>query len=134
MKKKVLTVCLVFACAAALFLPVRADETGTETDFSRILEENGIHVEGHTEPLSFRALEGLLLEVDTEYSQVWEKYKAILSSGEPVVLSPEEILELHYYRLSQAEQSMFLARAKNQKVNIDMNQEEVILIGYNPNF
>lgn len=132
MKKKILTAGLAFACAAALFLPVKADET--ETGFSRILEENGIHVEGHTEPLSFDALEGLLLEVDTEYSQVWEKYKAILSGGESVVLSPEEILELHYYRLSHAEQSMFLARAKNQKVNIDMNQEEVILISYNPNF
>lgn len=131
-KKKILTSGLALACAAVLLLPAKAD--ANETSFDSLLKDYQICVEGQTETLSFGAVEGLLMEVDIKYSEVWKKYKEILSRQESVNLSPEDILELHYYSLNDMEQKAFLARVRNQKVHIDISQKEDILISYNPNF
>lgn len=132
MGRKILTSGLALACVAVLLLPAKAG--ANETSFDSLLEDYQICVEGQTEALSFGAIEGLLMEVDTKYSEVWKKYKEILSRQESVALSPKDILELHYYSLTDMEQKAFLARARNQKVNIDISQKEAILISYNPNF
>ena len=100
---------------------------------SKELAAQNITVSGSNTELSHFQLSGLLDCINTEYSTIISKYDEILSATKGnISITPEDILELHYYSLTTKEQEIFLQDAKNQRVDIS-SKDGAILISYNSN-
>lgn len=69
--------------------------------------------------------------MDIDDENIYKKYEQYNVDSQKV--SPEEILELHYYSLNGSEREEFLKKIQNQEVAIDMGDNGAILISYNVN-
>lgn len=135
MKKKLLIIGIFFICSLVLYSTANANANDVKEDFSTILKENDITVIGNMSKLTEFQIDGLLRDIDSKYTEIYEKYENyILAEGTKIELSPEEILELDYYTLSESEQEYFLNRTRNQIITIFVDEYGTILISYNPNF
>ncbi len=97
--------------------------------FSEILNQYNVKVTGDYYKLTNYELNGLLMDIDDE--NIYKKYEQYNVDSQEV--SPEEILELHYYSLDGSEREEFLKKIQNQEVTIDMGDNGAILISYNVN-
>lgn len=137
MKKKLLIIGMFFICSLVFYSTADANTNANDEkeDFSTILKANNITLIGSMSKLTEFQIDGLLMDIDSKYMEIYEKYENyIFAEGTKIELSPEEILELQYYTLSEIEQEDFLNETRNQIITIFVDEHGTILISYNPNF
>ena len=106
-------------------------EVTTET-FSDILKENNSTVVGENVVLTDTQLQGFLSDI--EDASIVQKYSDYLNKSTQTSLLAEEIVELHYYSLSESEQADFRKKTQNQRIDVSADDHGTILISYNPNY
>ncbi len=128
MKKRLKGISLLIVAIGIIFIfsvSVNQSESTEKSNFNEIeslskeLATQNITVSGSNTELSPFQLSGLLDCINTEYSTLVSKYDEMLSTTKGnISITPEGILELHYYSLTSKEQEIFLQDAKNQRVDI----------------
>lgn len=108
-----------------------AQATGSSKhQFASLLEKNNIYVEPLNVKMTCDQIEGMLRDVQS--SEVVEQYKAYLDDKDKVTMTAMDLVELHYYSLSQYERARFLRKASGQKITVEVGDEgSTVLISYN---
>ena len=127
--KRVLSFIFIFCCALGIYSIVSAKVIEKNPKFSEILNTNNITVTGNKVEMTDKQIQGFLLDINDD--KICQKYERQISKNAHTVLSPEDILELHYYTLSEDDKKIFLDKTRNEKVDICMDEYGTILISYN---
>ena len=126
---------LGIASISFLGLMVHVTCDSKEHEFAQIMKDENILIEGENGNLTLKQLEGLLDEINIENAYIKKKYeKKIYNSNKFVEMEPEDIMEIHYYGMSKEAQNIFVERASNQVIQVEIGTNGTILISYNPNF
>lgn len=132
----IVTFCIPTTC--------NATELGTNyvESFSDLLKDNDISVLGSDIKMKPSQVRGYVKMFDQKDNYAKTKYNKMLPSNEKstsiktssneysINITPEEILELHYYSMKPDERKEFIGKVSNQKVDISM-KNDIILISYN---
>lgn len=132
MKRKAVILGIITMTVLLLVAADNRNNYQEEDRFSGILDEYNVLVKGDRYYLTDYQLNGFLMGIDDEY--ICTKYENYMQSNAGSnQVSPEDILELHYYSLHESEREVFLKKIQNQEVTIDMGDNGAILISYNVN-
>lgn len=134
---KKLVICIILSVAVLFGSKTHSmAEDLQEHDFHSVLLEHNITVEGEYADFTNSRVCSLIEEVDPSWQDVMqEKYASALQENDRfLTVSPEELLELHFYSLSDRGREEFLKKIDHQKVSVETDKNgDVILISYNPN-
>ena len=129
--KNFLTILLFIVFSSSTYC--NAAEFTSDASFSALLEEYNITIDGTNVDMTKSQISGFASMFNKkDINSKDTNYHMISSNNEIMQLSPEQILEFHYYSLSNDEQRNFIYQTANQKVHVSENND-IILISYNSN-
>ncbi len=130
-KTRIALLISICACILVCVILLTKDQKNSN-EFEEILEEYHISVTGEDLVLSHVQMRGLLDSVQGKQEEMDIKYRERMEKRGKIVITATEFLELDFYAMSEGEQEAFLAKAKNQTVQVAQNGD-AFLITYNPN-